>query len=1112
MNRFAWSSVTAVAAILIVVAGLQIRPARPECGKAGETVLLIAAGVLGSPGEFALCELEATARHKGIATTRVSAPPAADGPRIMAGIAGSGSQIRHLIERSGAAIPAGPESYVIRRIFQNGWPVLLIAGSDARGLMYGLLEAGRQIGRPGAPVMPAEILLHVTEATAIPTVSVRGMVQFLHNADLERSWYYDQEYWKSYLGMLARNRFNSLNLVFAHQTHYLAPPYPFLFAVEEYPQVRVPGLGEADQRRNLESLRMISSMARQRGIDLIMGIWEHRAWKGGQPSMVEGLTDDILTDYARLAMEKLLRLCPDISGIQLRVNSESGIDESRQTVFYRDGVLAGMRAAGRPVLLDLRGWGALPGTIESVVASGFPMRLSVKYWAEFMGMPYQAAKMLPSYSYGDFLRYPRRFPLLYQVWSLGSHRLLPWGSVDWVRRFAPTTKLGGGIGFETCAPLSQKGFGNASGDWRILTPPAREYYRWEFERYWLYYLLYGRLTYDPGSSPDVWMDEFRRRFGEEGAPAVFEAFQHASGVIPFLVSYRLSNPNMYIWPEKQMGGLLDFYIQVKPADQARFADLEEYVARRLQDAVSAKMTPDEASERLRRMAAATERAVAQADTVIDPASNREYGANRVDLLVLTLLARYHSRKILAGASLALFYSSGDAAALRSARSHAAAGLEIWERVARLTESMYYRKMVFGPQDTGHWRDNLVFVRHDVRRLEEVEELFDEYGIFDLGLDFGPKVVTRRHPYEPAYAASYSVERRFRPLDQEMVYSRMRGYGWREAQEIEASRPMHIPYASLEGDNLENLVLPRGVLHRDYLRGTRASTLLVDLPDGEYRVACIVANTPEVGSNPFEVRVRTGAGASSVRYGLGETGDRRLDILIVGGQMAIDFLPSEGGDWLLSGLTITRRAPHFGHVPVRTASAGSRANISATVLAPDGIGAAWLHMVDNNGKETARMPLLSDASQFSTTVRWPASACDIGYFITARDRRGEIGRAPANGWFRVAVGEDRDPPRIRHSPATTCRPAEDLRLEFEIDDASALAKARLHYRHLTQTENYREAPLSQVSGKYIAMIPGHFITADHDLMYYVEAVDKFGNGSFHPDPDRTAPYVVVKSIH
>src|SRR5437867_2900019 len=504
------------------------------------------------------------------------------------------------------------------------------------------------------------------------------------------------------------------------------------------------------------------------------------------------------------------------------------------------------------------------------------MRLSTKYWAEFMGMPYQAAKMLPSYSYADFLRYPRPYPVFYQVWSLGSHRLLPWGGVDWMKRFAPTTHLGDGVGFETCAPLSQKGFGNPPGNWRIFVSRDREYYRWEFERYWLYYLLYGRLSYNRNCHDGVWMDELRAHFGERAAPAIFDAFQAASQLLPFLVSYRLSNPNMYIWPEKQMGGLLDFYIEVKPADEARFASFEEYIARRLSGARSAKMTPETASEMLNRMAEDTERALSRAGAFLRTDENKEYAANRIDLQVLALLARYHAQKIRAGANLALFYASGDESALRAARSCAAAGLEIWQRLARLTDGVYFSKMVFGPQDVGHWKDNLVFVRHDLQRLEEVQALFDRYGLFELGLDFGPKIMPRRSAYEPEYGNGYSVERRFRSLDPEMNYTRERGYGWRVLTGITASEPMRIPYTSLEGGTLENLLLPSAVLYMDYLRGTQTSALLVDLPDGNYRVTSVVANQPELANGSFQIRAQgrntPGSGENSISYALGETGD------------------------------------------------------------------------------------------------------------------------------------------------------------------------------------------------------------------------------------------------
>jgi len=1113
--RVSWASVSrrsgAVAAVCFLWAGLSVRGVEPL----PETVSIVSEGDLGEPGEFGARELAAAIQARGTKVLRFA--DTRNIPQcsaILIGIPSRSARLRDLGQDVTPTLAAGPESYAISHASIAGRQMLTVAGSDERGLMYALLELARRVSHLDARASVPDWLQSLRAETGRPAVAVRGMIQFLHSADLEKSWYYDREYWESYLGMLAKDRFNSLNLVFAHQTSYLAPPYPFLFDVEEYPQVRVPGLAAADQMKNLTGLRMISRLARERGIDFVMGIWEQRAWKRGQTSMVEGLGDDIIADYTRLAMRKLLRLCPDITGIQLRVNPESGIDNSQQTRFYRDGVIAGIKDAGRPVLLDLRGWGALPETIDAAVNSGLTLRLSMKYWAEFMGMPYQAAEMLPSYSYADFLRYPRRYQVYYQLWSLGSHRLLPWGSIEWMKRFVPSTRLGDGVGFETCAPLSQKGFGNPPGAWRIFASPGREYYRWEFQRYWLFYLVFGRLGYDPETPEDVWMDEFRERFGEKGAAGIFSAFQSAGGIIPFLVSYRLSNPNMYIWPEKQMGGLLDFYLDVKPADAARFATFGEYLGARLAGVATAKMMPEEASRRLDRMADETERALARADLAIDADRNKEYSANRIDLNVLALLARYHARKILAAANLTLFYFTGDESLLLFAQSHAAAALEVWERLVRLTDGVYYPTMIFGPQDVGHWKDNLVFVRHDVARLREVQELLRRYELFDLGLDFGPDVTRRRSEYEPEYAVSYSVERRFRLLAPTDLYTRQRGYGWRETTGITASAPMRIPYSSLEGDNLADLSLPSDVLYRDFLRGAQKSTLLVDLPGGEYRITAIVANQPELANGAFEIREADAEqGSKPISYALAETGDKSMDVRVVGGQLALDFVPEAGKTWLVSGLIITRRAPHIGHAAVRSAVPGSRVTFSATITAPDGIARADLHLVVEGERRTLVVPLLPGGIRFAGDFEW-AKRWDgktARYVITAVDKDGRTTRMPADGSIEVRIGRETERPVIGHDPARSCAPGRPLHLAFTVRSSTPPAAARLHYRHLTQTEKYRVLNLVRSGDKYEATIPGDFVTVDHDLMYYAEIVDRFGSGAFYPDPDRAAPYVVVKVL-
>ena len=54
------------------------------------------------------------------------------------------------------------------------------------------------------------------------------------------------------------------------------------------------------------------------------------------------------------------------------------------------------------------------------------------------------------------------------------------------------------------------------------------------------------------------MTELRRRFGT-AAPDVLDAYTSASGVISRIVAVHLADPNMYIPPEINPGGLIDGY-------------------------------------------------------------------------------------------------------------------------------------------------------------------------------------------------------------------------------------------------------------------------------------------------------------------------------------------------------------------------------------------------------------------------------------------------------------------------------------------------------------------------------------------------------------------------
>src|SRR6185503_7732353 len=190
-----------------------------------------------------------------------------------------------------------------------------VTGADARGLLYGLLEAAEQVRKSG----------RITAAKGASKTPMRGIRYFLHNADLERDWYYSHEYWDEYLSMLARNRFNRFNLVFAHQTDYLAPPYPFWVDLPEFPTIRAKNLTPEQRAKNLEMLQYISQAATDRGIDFTLGVWEHNLNPNWQPPMIamtEGLTRENIGPYSYAALKKVLQLCPAIKSVQMRTNAE----------------------------------------------------------------------------------------------------------------------------------------------------------------------------------------------------------------------------------------------------------------------------------------------------------------------------------------------------------------------------------------------------------------------------------------------------------------------------------------------------------------------------------------------------------------------------------------------------------------------------------------------------------------------------------------------------------------------------------------------------------------------------------------------------------------------
>lgn len=692
-----------------------------------------------------LSKLLAALRARGGACELAASPEAARGGfLVVAGLAaGSGPAARLVFDDSRPA-PHGPEALVIRRYpAWHGKPVLLIAGSDARGLMYGELDVADRVGWAPDPKAPFSEVREVAEQ---PDVSTRAISIYTMNRAYWESRFYDEAYWTRYLDTLAQNRFNSLIVIFGYENGgFLAPCYPYFFNTEGFPGVRMVGITPPEQQRNLEALNRLVRLAHDRGIAFTAGIWDHiyrgGVQGGGVPgageaarapttNLVWGVTAENLVPYTEAALAQFVRLVPDLDGIQFRMHDESGLKACEQEGFWRD-VFQMMKQTAPNLRLDLRAKGLPDSVIRTARETGVNFRVTTKYWMEQMGLPFHPTHINPQnqmdrrHSYADLLRYPQPYPIHWRLWNGGTSRILLWGDPEYARRFAESTHLYDGDGFEVNEPLATK----MEGQPHDLKPfdllaPSRRYYDYEFERYWHFFQVFGRLGYNPATPAEVWQREFQRRFGPDSGPLLEAALHRASWILPRIVasSYPYGGfPMTAGWPEKQHLGDLAAFAKAEGSDVQQFANFDEEAQLLIEGGETAKVRPPETSRWFAEVAAQVQAEITEAEKSIGARRNREFDSTVVDLRILARLALYHARRIPAAVNYRLYERTQDPRALDDAIAGEAEAVEAWRQLVAAAGDFYAEDLMMGARSRnlcGHWRDELAALEKGLAVLKQ----------------------------------------------------------------------------------------------------------------------------------------------------------------------------------------------------------------------------------------------------------------------------------------------------------------------------------------------------------------------------------------------------------
>jgi hypothetical protein len=582
----------------------------------------------------------------------------------------------------------------------NGTTAICVYAHDDAGAMYGTLELAEQLRMRGA-------LEALVQTSAVPRFGFRAIKFNLPwspyrsgpATDVHLDLCRDLAFWACFLDMMAENRFNVLSLWNLH-------PFTYMFRPTNFPEACP--FSDAELQRWKGFWRSLFRMAKERGIETYVVNWNivvspEFAKAHGVQEFND--TSELVKRYTRECVTQLIDQYDDLTGVGVTLADwMNNMTPKEREDWIEDTFIAGMKAAKRPVKFIHRSvLAGSPVEMRRVIDNAQlpdPVLVEIKFnWSHGHSTPTLA--MTHDYHSGAIdERFWKPRPTNYEIiWMIRNEDffILRWGEPDFMRehiRVNGAEYVGGYF-------VGSEGY-----------IPAQDYshrlhkhktWRYAFEKQWLFYMLWGRILYEPATPDSVFEAAFERRYGQDIGRDMLKAYKLASRMPMRLASFHAATWDYTLYSEGFLApvgtrhGLHDgvsAFISIDELIDHRtleptYLSIADYVASLASggEAPDGMTTPLELADELERNGNTVIGIVVSLRSRVNAFSGA-YECELDDLEAWAHLSLYCADKLRAGVALATFRKTG----LQSEKERAIALLQTcvkhWGKVVAVTDGHY----------------------------------------------------------------------------------------------------------------------------------------------------------------------------------------------------------------------------------------------------------------------------------------------------------------------------------------------------------------------------------------------------------------------------------------